>query len=95
MEEARVNITTEESNEVYNLFNTYISYMHILQYFMNAGQVKDQALYDKKWDEAVTYNIKLDAAKRAIEKKYKPEGDWDRYEFDFDNHQVVFIKDDT
>ena len=54
----------------------------------------NSAAYDKKWDEASQLWIDLDKAKRAVEKRYKPAGDWDSYEFDFDNQQVVFTKHD-
>ena len=89
--EKRIKITPEESENVQILYSTYISHMNILQYFMN-NPVTNQELFDRKWEEAVQLNIKLDEAKRAIEKEYKPTGDWDRYEFDFDKQQVVFIK---
>ena len=90
--EKRIKITPEESENVQILYSTYISHMNILQYFMN-NPVTNQELFDRKWEEAVQLNIKLDEAKRAIEKKYKPAGEWDRYEFDFDKQQVAFIKD--
>ncbi len=91
--EKRIKITPEENEEVKVLFFTYNSYMSILQFFMN-NPITNQELFDRKWDEAVQINIKLDNAKRAVEKKYKPTGDWERFEFDFDNQQVVFMKDE-
>lgn len=89
--EKRVNIDHDESQNVEQLFLTYSSYMSMLQYFAEQGLEKSQ-VYDKKWNEAVDLWIKLDKAKRAVERKYKPAGQWDSYEFDFDNCQVVFIK---
>lgn len=89
--EKRIKITPEENENVQVLYSTYISYMNILQFFMN-NPITNQELFDRKWEEAVQLNIKLDEAKRAIEKKYKPTGEWNRYEFDFDKQQVVFIK---
>ena len=89
--EKRIKITPGESENVQMLYSTYISYMNILQFFMN-NPITNQELFDRKWEEAIQFNIKLDEAKRAIEKKYKPAGEWDRYEFDFDKQQVVFIK---
>ncbi len=88
-----VKITAEESGNIENLFMTYNSYMSMLQYFAESG-LENVSTYDKKWQECSDIWIKLDKAKRAIELKYKPEGDWDSYEFDFDNCQVVFIKND-
>lgn len=93
--EKRIKITSEENNNVYNLYTSHISYLNILQFFINNGPIQDQVMYDKKWNEAIAINVKLDEAKRIIEQKYKPAGDWDRYEFDFNNQQVVFIKDGT
>ena len=93
--EKRIKITQEENDNVYNLYTSHISYLNILQFLINNGPVQDKELYDKKWDEAIALNIKLDEAKRAIEQKYKPAGDWERYEFDFNNQQVVFIKNET
>lgn len=90
--EKRIKITPEENENVQVLYSTYISYMNVLQFFMN-NPITNQELFDRKWEEAVQLNIKLDEAKRAIEKKYKPAGEWDRYEFDFDKQQVAFIKD--
>ena len=62
-----------------------------LLYFAESN-MDNTPTYNKKWDEASELWIKLDNLKRAIEKKYKPAGDWDSYEFDFDNNQVVFVK---
>ena len=87
-------ITQEESNNVYRLFSTYTSYMNVLRYFME-NNMADNSIYDKKWNEAVEIDIKLTEAKKAVEKKYKPAGDWDRFEFDFDRHMVVFTKNET
>lgn len=86
-----IKITQEENSNVENLFMSYNSYMNMLQYFAENGS-EDNPLYDKKWKEASDLWIKLDKAKRAVEKQYKPAGDWDSYEFDFDNQQVVFTK---
>lgn len=87
----RIQITEEESREVEKLFMTYNSYMSMLLYFAESN-MDNTPTYNKKWDEASELWIKLDNLKRAIEKKYKPAGDWDSYEFDFDNNQVVFVK---
>lgn len=86
-------ITTEESNNVYKLFSTYISYMNMLRYLMD-NNMAEHPIYDKKWNEAVELDRQLTKAKQDVEKKYKPEGNWDSYEFDFDRHMVVFIRND-
>ena len=88
-----VSITEEENKNIENLFLTYSSYMSMLQFFAEQG-VENSAIYDKKWNEAVELWIKLDKAKKEKKKKYKPSGHWDSYEFDFDNQQVVFVKNE-
>lgn len=88
-------ISIEESDNVRILHETYNAYMSVLQFFMNQETIPNQTIFDKKWNEAISIGRELENAKRNVEKKYKPSGDWDRFEFDFDNHQVVFIKDGT
>ena len=87
-----VDITYEECENVRRLFYKYNAYMSMLEFL--APTISDTAVYDKKWDEASDIWIELDRAKAAVEAKYKPAGDWDRYEFDFDNTQVVFTKNE-
>ena len=89
----KITISPDENQNVETLFLTYSSYMSMLQFFAEQ-KLENTIIYDKKWNEAVELWIKLDKAKRDVEKKYKPAGDWDSYEFDFDNCQVVFIKND-
>ena len=89
--EKKITISVEENQKVEDLFLSYSSYMSMLSFFAEQG-LENSAVYDKKWSEAVELWKKLDKAKRDVEKKYKPAGDWDSYEFDFDNQQVVFIK---
>lgn len=86
-----IDITHEECENVRRLFYKYNAYMSMLEYL--AANASSTDIYDKKWNEAADIWIELDLAKSAIEAKYKPEGEWDRYEFDFDNTQVVFYKE--
>lgn len=88
-----ISITPEENENVERLFLKYNSYMSMLLYFAESG-LENISTYDRKWQECADIWIKLDKAKHAIELKYKPEGEWDSYEFDFNNCQVVFIKND-
>ena len=88
-----IDITQEESDNIRRLFYKYNSYMSMLQFLADSSS--ESPIYEKKWNEASELWIELDRAKVAVEDKYKPEGDWDRYEFDFDKAQVVFIKDET
>ena len=92
--EKRVKISPEDNQEVYVLYSTYMSYLSILQFLMNNENINNQEIFDKKWNEAVEINIKLEEKKRSVERNYKPVGDWDKFEFDFENQQVVFIKNE-
>lgn len=90
-----IKITPQESEKIFNLFSTYNAYLGILGYLTDRKTTEDNGLFDKKWAEAVSLGRALETEKRAIEKKYKPEGTWDRYEFNFDNQEVVFYRDET
>lgn len=90
----RIDITPEENDEIERLFLTYNSYMSMLQYLASTD-MGSTPVYDKKWKEASDIWIELDKKKRAAEFKYKPAGEWDSYEFDFENQQVVFVKDEA
>lgn len=87
-----ISITPEESENVERLFLKYNSYMSMLEYFAESTAMKESEIYDKKWNETTEIWIELDKAKRAIEKKYKPQGNWAGYEFDFDNNKVIFYE---
>lgn len=84
-----VPITIEESEHVEDLFNQFNGYLNVLSFFGDKA-VEENSVFDRKWAEAVQISIDLEKAKVAIEKKYRPEGDWEQFEFDFDNHQVIF-----
>lgn len=85
-------ITHEESDNVERLFLKYNSYMNMLEYFAESSAIKNSDIYNKKWDEAAELWVELDKAKRAVEVKYKPKGNWDGYEFDFENSKVIFYE---
>lgn len=87
-------ITSEESANVERLFMSHNAYLSMLQFLSDNNVSSNTEIYDRKWNEAVDLWIKLDKAKTNIEKKYKPAGDWDHYEFDFEKQQVVFVKDE-
>jgi len=88
-----ISITSNESEHIEKLFYKYNSYINMLEYFTNLPAMRDSVTYEKKWDEAVEINMELEKAKRAIEFKYKPEGNWDGYEFDFNKSKVIFYND--
>ena len=86
----RVDITEEENKNVERLYFKYLSYMNMLQYLADQGSTATD-IYNEKWNEASQLWIDLEKIKQATEIKYKPKGNWDRYEFDFNNTQMVFI----
>ena len=88
-------ITHEESQIVYKLFSTYTAYTNVLSFLATKTTLDNTEIFDKKWDEAVLLCSSLEEAKRKIEKKYKPEGSWDRFEFNFEEDTVIFTKDET
>lgn len=91
--EQRVRITPEENQKVESLFLKYNAYMSMLAYLASeSGNMSGTDFYNSKWNEASQLWIDLDKEKRIIEQKYKPAGTWERYEFDFENQQVVFSK---
>lgn len=89
-----ISMPYEEVHEIEVLFYKYLSYMNMLQFLASEGAATTE-IYDKKWEEASKMWIELDALKRAAEDKYKPEGYWDSYEFDFEHMQVVFVRNGT
>lgn len=86
-----IKITEEENTQIEDLFTRYSSYMGMLEYLsFSAMEVSDSPIFEKKWNEAADLWIQLDRAKHKIEAKYKPAGNWDHYEFDFDECKVIF-----
>lgn len=90
-----VQISHIECQNVYKLFTTYNAYLSILGYLAERKTLEENGMYDKKWDEAVALNTSLEEHKRKLEKKYKPDGEWDHFEFDFDKDLIIFTKDET
>lgn len=85
-----ISITPDENNHVEILFRKYNSYLSMLEYFADLPALRESDTYDKKWNEAVEIGMELEKAKRAIELKYKPAGNWEGYEFNFEKCQVIF-----
>lgn len=92
--EKRIDIAFEENQNVQNLFNEYNAYLSILKFFGDKA-FEENSVFDRKWAEAVQLNIELEKAKHEIERKYKPEGNWMNFYFDFDKQQVVFTNDEA
>ena len=89
-----IQITQEESQTVYKLFSTYNAYLNILGYLADRKTLNNTEVFDKKWDEAILLCRSLDETKANLEKKYKPEGEWDHFEFNFETEQIIFTKDE-
>lgn len=84
-----IQITREESDEVQALFLMYTSYLNILKFFAKSNLTSTE-IYNIKWNDAVAIGAELEYVKQQIEKKYKPEGEWKEFTFDFDKEQVIF-----
>lgn len=84
-----VQITEEENEDVQSLFLLYTSYINILKLFAESDLANTE-VYNKRWNDAVVIGAELEQAKHEIELKYKPEGTWDNFMFDFEHEQVIF-----
>lgn len=84
-----VKIKSEESNAVERLFLKYTSYMNMLDY-LAANSSRDTDLYNAKWEDASDMWILLNKVKTELAEKYQPEGEWERYEFDFEHQEMIF-----
>lgn len=87
-----VQITEEENEDIQSLFLLYTSYINILKLFAESDLANTET-YNIRWNDAVVIGAELEQAKREIELKYKPEGIWDTFSFDFEHKQVIFSND--
>lgn len=86
-----VQITEAESYSVNQLFSRYNTYLNMLGYLAKYGSL-DTDLFDKKWEEAVEINIKLEQLKNELDIKYHPNDNinYSEFYFDFINHRMVY-----
>lgn len=87
--EKRIKISNELSVYVERLFFEYNASMRTLRYLASQDDVKQERL-DKYFNEAKNIDIELELAKREISDKYRPEGCFKEYYFDFDTCEIVF-----
>lgn len=93
IQETRINIPIELSEEIELLFSRYNGYLAILEYLAQAGSLDEKnKFFDKKWDEAVEIYMKLEAKKAVANNTYCPGSNFKNYRFDFINHQMVYTE---
>lgn len=87
--EKRIKISYDLSVYVERLFFEYNASMRILRYLASQDDVKQENL-DKYFEEAKNIEMELELAKKEISDKYKPEGCFCEYYFDFDACEIVY-----
>ena len=92
--ERAIQITQEENDEVQSLYLLHMSYLNILKFFAKSNLTETQ-VYERKWNDAVLIGAELERTKQLIEQKYKPEGQWNSFTFNFDKEQVIFENDNA
>lgn len=89
--ETKVKITTEESEQVENLFMYFTSYCNLLGYLSNYGSL-DTDIFDKKWEEAIRLDQQLTSLKEQLDKKYHPQDglEYESYKFNFTTAEMIY-----
>ena len=86
-----VPITQDESEEIEALYYIYKGYLDILDYLVGQCDLSpDNPTLNKKFEDAAALFVELERQKRITTEKYRPEGEWPFYVFDFDRHTVVY-----
>lgn len=89
--EKRIKIDEGVSNYIEKLFFEYNAVNNILRYLTSQDDVKQEYL-DRYFKDAEQKNIKLELAKKEISKQCQPKDMCvNRYYFDFDNCEIVYI----
>lgn len=89
--ETRVHIDEKEIEQVEILHTRFTGYCEILGYLAKYGSINTD-LFDKKWEEAVIINKKLEALKATLDMKYRPQDkEYTNYIFDFINCEMVYL----
>ena len=90
----RIKIQEEESRNVEAMFYTYQSYLSVLTYLVQEKNVPKNDFVDKKFQEAIELNIKLEQEKERVANKYFPDGEWDSYVFRFQTSELEFARNE-
>ena len=86
-----VTILQEESEEVETLQYMYQGYLDILGYLFSQYNLDEHhPIINKKFDDAVLIYTELEKTKQSLADKYKPNGRWPFYSFNFDKFQIIF-----
>lgn len=89
--EKRIKIDNNISVYVEKLFFEYNAATNILRYLISQEDVKREYL-DRYFEDAKNKYIELEIAKKEASDKYKPQNmRVERYNFDFDNCEIVYI----
>ena len=93
-----VPMTKDDTEKVEILFYRYQGQLDILNFLVNnssnfSQQVTD--LFEQKWDKAMQYYTELERVKAEMDAKYRPEGNWPNYTFNFINQRLEYINNDT
>ena len=87
----KVKIPEEDSKHIEDLYYQFVSYSNLLALFSDKPY-SEGSTFEHKWAEAVKISNDLERAKHDIEVRFKPEGEWGHYDFDFENSQVIFYE---
>ena len=88
-------IQKEESDSIQVLFGRYNAYLNILGYLMSKYNLNEDnnKIFNEKFEETIQLSIDLEDLKIKISNKYRPEGVWKKYEFNFINNSIIFYND--
>lgn len=89
--EKRIKINEGLSAYVEKLFFEYNASQNILRYLASQDDVKKEHL-DRYFEDAKQKNIELEMVKKEVSQQYFPKDMFvQRYTFDFDNCEIVYI----
>jgi len=89
--EKRIKIDGNISTYIEKLFFEYKAVMNILRYLTSQDGVKRKYL-DGYFKDAKNKYMELELAKKEVSDKYRPQNMCiERYNFDFDNCEIVYI----
>lgn len=90
----RIRIDEGISTYIEKLFFEYNSALNILRYLASQEDVKQEYL-DRYFEDAKNKGIELELAKNEVSKKYQPNGSFSKYNFDFENCEIVYVGGDS
>lgn len=89
--EKRIKIDEGISHYIEKLFFEYNATNNVLRYLASQDDVKQEYL-DRYFKKAQERNIKLELAKKEVDKQYRPKNVCVKsYHFDFENCEIVYV----